>query len=154
MLITIYKLKGEYILRKIILIILFCLLLVGCSKYPQNYPELIIENNGMDFETEVNEVSWFDNTGSSLISVPEWDIAEDMKSIEVKANDKLTLKLGYTNEISEMRACEVKKSLANRQETPINIVDSYVQAPTEKGEYLYSIKVTCLWCNNALPIKT
>lgn len=129
-------------MKKIFLVILSCLLLVACSKYPQNHPKLIIENNGIYFETKVNEVSWFDNTGSSLISAPECDIAKDMEPVEVKANDKLTLKLGFTKYISEMWAYEVGKSLVNRQETLINISNNNIEAPKEKGEYVYSIKVT------------
>lgn len=108
---------------------------------------MIIENNGIDFKTKVNEVSWFDNTGSSLISEPELDIAKDMEPVEVKANDKLTLKLGYTKDISEMRVYEVGNSLVNRQEIPINISNKDIEAPKEKGEYVYSIKV--IWDSTA-----
>lgn len=101
---------------------------------------MIVEDNGKEFKTKVNEGSWFDSSGDSFISTSEGDIAKEMEFTEVQANDKLTLKLGYTKDISEMKAYDVKEAgTYSRQE--IEIVDNCIQAPKENGEYIYSVKV-------------
>ncbi|KAI3346591.1 hypothetical protein [Clostridium botulinum] len=80
---------------KYMLIIILSLTITACysKKYPSNYPPLIIECNGVDLKTEVNEVTWTENGGNSLISVPEFDITNHMEPAIVNPNDKLTLKI-------------------------------------------------------------
>ncbi|NFE93604.1 hypothetical protein [Clostridium botulinum] len=126
------------------LIIILSLTITACysKKYPSNYPPLIIECNGVDLKTEVNEVTWTENGGNSLISVPEFDITNHMEPAIVNPNDKLTLKIGYDSDISKIRVIRVEMIEGHRKEIPIELTDDFVQAPEEKGEYIYSIKVT------------
>lgn len=137
-------------MRKIFLIISICVLfLSGCStsKYPNKYPQMTIDYNGENFETEVNEVTWGETgikgqaIGSSLKSMPELDVAEDMDYIEVQPNDVINLELEYDKDISEIYAIEVKGLGERRKETPVDIVNNSIKVPNEKGEYVYSIKV-------------
>ena len=129
---------------KYMLIIILSLTITACysKKYPSNYPPLIIECNGVDLKTEVNEVTWIENSGNSLISVPEFDITNHMEPAIVNPNDKLTLKIGYDSDISKIRVIRVEMIEGYRKEIPIELTDDFVQAPEEKGEYIYSIKVT------------
>ncbi|ACD51960.1 hypothetical protein HYH38_10285 [Clostridium botulinum] len=126
------------------LIIILSLTITACysKKYPSNYPPLIIECNGVDLKTEVNEVTWIENGGNSLISVPEFDITNHMEPAIVNSNDKLTLKIGYDSDISKIKVIRVEMIEGHRREIPIELTDDFVQAPEEKGEYIYSIKVT------------
>lgn len=138
-------------MRKSLLIISICVLvLCGCSnsKYPKQYPALSIEYNDKKFNTNVNEVTWAESNikgqyiGSSLISVPELDIAKDMDDINVKPNDVLNLKLEYDKDISEIYAIKVEGLGEERKTAPVDIVDYSIKAPNEKGQHVYSIKVT------------
>ncbi|NFH70440.1 hypothetical protein FDF86_01245 [Clostridium botulinum] len=126
------------------LIIILSLTITACysKKYPSNYPPLIIECNGVDLKTEVNEVTWIENSGNSLISVPEFDITNHMEPAIVNPNDKLALKIGYDSDISKIKVIRVEMIEGHRREIPIELTDDFVQAPEEKGEYIYSIKVT------------
>ena len=146
------KYEGNDLLRKIFLIILICLLfLSGCStsKYPKNYPEMTIEYNGENFETEVNEVTWSEihikgqSLGNSLISAPELEVAEDMDYIDVQPNDIINFKIEYDKDISEIYAIEVEGLEGDRKETRIDIDNNSIKVPNEKGEYVYCVKV--LW---------
>ena len=136
-------------MRKIFLIISICLLfLSGCStsKYPSKYPEMTIEYNGESFETDVNEVTWAEISikgqaiGSSLKSMPELEAAKDMDCIDVQPNDLINFKLEYDKDISEIYAIEVKEVGENRNEVAIDIVNNSIKVPSEKGEYIYSVK--------------
>ncbi|WP_252230713.1 hypothetical protein [Clostridium sp. ZBS15] len=129
---------------KYMLIIILSLTITACysKKYPSNYPPLVIECNGVDLKTEVNEVTWTENGGNSLISVPEFDITNHMEPAIVNPNDKLALKIGYDSEISKIKVIRVEMIEGQRKEIPIELTDDFVQAPEEKGEYIYSIKVT------------
>jgi len=137
-------------LRKLIIIISTCVLfLSGCStsKFPKNYPQMTIIYNGQTFETKVNEVTWGEvelkgqSLGSSLISMPELDIAEDMDYIDVQSNDIIEFKLDYDKDISEIYAIEVEGLGDARKETPIDISNNSIKINNEKGKYVYSIKV-------------
>ncbi|MBN1046236.1 hypothetical protein FDE76_13510 [Clostridium botulinum] len=129
---------------KYMLIIVLSLTITACysKKYPSNYPPLIIECNGVNLKTEVNEVTWTQNGGNSLISVPEFDITNHMEPTIVNPNDKLALKIEYDSDISKIKVIGVEMIEGHRKEIPIECVDNFVQAPEEKGEYIYSIKVT------------
>ncbi len=107
------------------LIIILSLTITACysKKYPSNYPPLIIECNGVDLKTEVNEVTWIENGGNSLISVPEFDITNHMESAIVNSNDKLTLKIGYDSDISKIKVIRVEMIEGHRREIPIELTD-------------------------------
>ncbi|WP_242864700.1 hypothetical protein [Clostridium botulinum] len=116
------------------LIIILSLTITACysKKYPSNYPPLIIECNGVDLKTEVKEVTWIENGGNSLISVPEFDITNHMESAIVNSNDKLTLKIGYDSDISKIKVIRVEMIEGHRREIPIELTDDFVQAQKKK----------------------
>ncbi|WP_024615432.1 hypothetical protein [Clostridium sp. Ade.TY] len=138
-------------MRKIIISILICLFfLVGCSnsKFPKTYPKMTIEYNGENFETKANEVTWAEtytkgeSIGSSLISMPEVDIAKEMDFINVNPKGTINFKLEYDKDISEIFAVSVEGTGLDRKEIPIDITENSIKVPNEKGDYIYSIKVT------------
>ncbi|MBZ9692441.1 MULTISPECIES: hypothetical protein [unclassified Clostridium] len=70
----------------------------------------------MNLKTEVNEVTWTQNGGNSLISVPEFDITNHMEPTIVNTNDKLALKIEYDSDISKIKVIRVEMIEGHRKE--------------------------------------
>ena len=127
----------------ICMLLFFILLLGGCSKYPNNPPELNIIGNSISFQGTVCDGNWINSeNGSSFADGLDVEVAKNIKAVAVRGGSTLNLKLTYSKDISNFRVQKIEgTSLDTRKSIDLNISNYKMEVPKEKGEYTYNVEV-------------
>lgn len=124
-------------------------ILLSCSnnssKFPKNNPTTTITINDRTYECHIGNGNWFaEAAGGNSRMGCEYDQFNDTCSfIEVDSEDEITFDVSYKDNIKVISLNLVNFDSAQKALYTELSTDEYsFKAPTEKGEYNYSFRVT------------
>ena len=103
-------------------------------------PNVIVEVEGETYETILGSYCWDISKGESECVdtfAGSVDLLKDKEAIQVKASEKIILKMDYTPKPSKIHLIQIN----NGNQTEIELNDNQFIAPDEKGIYFYDYGV-------------
>lgn len=103
-------------------------------------PNVIVEVEGEMYETVLGSYCW-DSSNGELECVDTFagsvDLLKDKEPIQIKAGEKIVLKMDYTPKPSKIHFTQI----TNGKQSEIELNDNQFMAPDDKGIYFYDYGV-------------
>lgn len=131
------------------IVILSLFFLVSCSDnsstFPKSSPTTTLTINDTSYECVLGNGNWFDSSkdGNSRMGDPYEQFNDSCSFIEIAAGDELSFDISYKE---NFQVVNLNLVTFNTDQSPVYTklsTDEYsFKAPTEKGEYNYTFRVT------------
>lgn len=128
---------------KYLILLMFVVLFISCTKYPKEYPKLKVIVNNNEYSTEENAGIWMDKdkVGNGIPEERNIILAERAEAIEVKSDSELDLQLTYRKGIKYFKCWTINEDESGKELLEEVEVNNYIlEVPNDEEEASYVVE--------------